>query len=284
VSAIRTQRVRSMMIPWPRVRTISSEATRAEVLHNLAQHPHSHWPVKDGSGRPVGYILARDLKSSSPTDDSWVHLIRPMKAVAPDDDIETTLLDLRNDRDAVRLVEQGGEPIGLVTLDDILDHVVGRVKRERPVDATSLAEALAAGAVVLDMRARTADEAIAELAAAIPATALPANASVCSIAQQRERDISTDLGIGVAIPHARCPHLTRPVMVFGRSASGIHFGDSTENGNGEPVRLVFLVVTPAELPETQLALLAQISQLVSNPKARERLLRAETAQYVVETL
>jgi monovalent cation:H+ antiporter-2, CPA2 family len=284
VSAIRTQRVRSMMIPWPRVRTISTEASRAEVLHSLAQHPHSHWPVIDGGSKPVGYILARDLKASSPTDDSWVQLIRPMKAVAPDDDIETTLLDLRNDRDSVRLVEQGTEPIGLVTLDDILDHVVGRVRRERPIDAASLAEALAAGGVVLDMRARTADEAIAELAAAIPATSLPANSSVRAIAQRREREISTDLGIGVAIPHARCPNLTRPVIVFGRSHSGIRFDSNSANDSGEPVRLVFLVVTPAEQPETQLALLAQISQLVSNPKTRERLLRADTAQFVADTI
>jgi mannitol/fructose-specific phosphotransferase system IIA component (Ntr-type)/predicted transcriptional regulator len=284
VSAIRTQRVRSMMIPWPRVRTLSTAATRAEVLQSLAQHPHSHWPVVKGSNRAVGYLLARDLKQSSPTDESWVQLIRPLKSVAPDDDIETTLLELRNDRDSVRVVEQADEPIGLVTLDDILDHVVGRVRRRQPRDPYLLSDALAAGGVVLDMQANTADEAIAELAAAIPQASLPANASVCAIAQQRERDISTDLGIGVAIPHARCPKLTQPVLVYGRSSVGIPFGDSQDDSASEPVRLVFLIVTPADQPETQLALLAQVSTLVSNPRMRERLLQADTPDQVAATL
>ncbi|RIK72776.1 MAG: hypothetical protein DCC68_25950 [Planctomycetota bacterium] len=281
VSAIRTQRVRSMMIPWPRVRTLSSDATREEVLHALAQHPHSHWPVIDAAmGRVAGYLLARDLKTSSRGDESWVHLLRPLKSVAPDDDIESALLDLRNDRNSARLVEQAGEPIGLVTLDDILDHVVGRVRRHQPGEAASLGEALAAGRVVLDMSAQTADESIAELAAAIPAASLPEGASVCAVAQEREHEISTDLGVGVAIPHARCPNLSQPVIVFGRSRSGIRFAADSD----ELVRLVFLVVTPEEHPETQLALLAQISQAVANPQTRERLLHADSPQEVAAAL
>jgi CPA2 family monovalent cation:H+ antiporter-2 len=282
VTAIRTQRVRSMMIPWPRVRTLATTYSRSEVLQHFAQHPHTHWAVVDPRNAAViGYVRAKDFSIHDTADDSWLHLVRRLSSVQPDDDIETVLLDMRNDRDTVRMVEQLGEPIGLVTLDDILDHVVGRVRRQHPHEAVaSLKDALAAGGVVLELTGQTADAVITELAGAIPAGLLPPNSTVCDLALQRERDVSTDLGIGVAIPHARCPRLTRPVVMFGRAAHGVAFSEEST----QPVRLVFLVVTPQEQPDTQLALLAQLSQVVASHATRNRLLMATTENEVIEAV
>jgi mannitol/fructose-specific phosphotransferase system IIA component (Ntr-type) len=100
------------------------------------------------------------------------------------------------------------------------------------------------------------------------------------MAQQRERDISTDLGVGVAIPHARCPRLARPIVVFGRSARGVRFSAESE----EPVRLVFLAVTPHEQPEAQLALLAQLSQAAASDSTRARLLQAATLRDAIDAI
>ena len=83
----------------------------------------------------------------------------------------------------------------------------------------------------------------------------------------------TDLGLGVAIPHARCPGLADPLVVFGRSTQGIVFDPES----AEPVRLVFLLVTPAEQPELQVFLLGQLARLAGNASVREQLARAATA-------
>ena len=64
---------------------------------------------------------------------------------------------------------------------------------------------------------------IAELVAAIPADKLPPHACVADLAIAREREISTNLGFGVAIPHARCEFLTAPLIVVGRSSEGVVF-------------------------------------------------------------
>jgi mannitol/fructose-specific phosphotransferase system IIA component (Ntr-type) len=100
------------------------------------------------------------------------------------------------------------------------------------------------------------------------------------LALARERQVVTDMGNGVAIPHARCPGLTRPLIVFGRSAGGILFDESSS----EPVHLIFLVVTPAERPNVQVFLLEQLASVAHSEFVRERLMRAQSRQEVFEII
>ena len=101
-----------------------------------------------------------------------------------------------------------------------------------------------------------------------------------TLALARERLLSTDIGQGVAIPVARCPGLTRPLMVLGRSAEGILFSTHSI----EPARLIFLLVTPAERPNVQVFLLAQLTRAVGSEFIRERLYREPSAQELVEII
>ena len=61
---------------------------------------------------------------------------------------------------------------------------------------------------------------------------------VDAIAGTRETESVTDIGLGVAIPHARCPGLPGPLVIFGRSREGVLY----KGGSGEPVKLFFLLV------------------------------------------
>jgi len=97
-------------------------------------------------------------------------------------------------------------------------------------------------------------------------------------AMAREREVPTDLGIGVAIPHARCPHLRGPIAVIGRSRAGIAFSKAP----AEPVHLIVLLVTPAERPDVQVLLLGQVARLAGDRAKRERLARAESVSEIVE--
>jgi CPA2 family monovalent cation:H+ antiporter-2 len=282
MSKIRSQRVRSIMVPWTRVRRLSSTASRQEVLRQLAEHRFSRWPVTDGqTGKVVGYLLAKDLIAEAAADGNWTRLVRPLHALQSDDDVESTLLRMQNEGASVYLVEDSLAPVGLVTLEDILEQVVGRIEDEYPRELTvSLRDAIEAGGVVLDLAAGTSVEAIAELAAAIAAETLPPDVHVAELAIERESEVSTDLGCGVAIPHAHCANLSAPVLVFGRSAEGILFTPES----AELVCLVFLLVTPSDQPDLQLSLLAQLSRIAGDAKARERLRRASSAPEVIDIL
>jgi mannitol/fructose-specific phosphotransferase system IIA component (Ntr-type) len=68
--------------------------------------------------------------------------------------------------------------------------------------------------------------------------------------------------------------------VFGRSLEGIPFSTETS----EPVRLMFLLVTPLDQPDVQLSLLAQLARLSGDESIRERLRNASSTVEVLEAL
>jgi PTS system fructose-specific IIC component len=136
----------------------------------------------------------------------------------------------------------------------------------------TLPAALRAGGIVLELRGTTCEEVIQELVAAVPSGRLPPDVRLDRLVLDREQEHSTDLGVGVAVPHAHCPQLASSLVVFGRSSAGVRFSP-------EPsplVHLVFLLVAPSEQPDEQLALLAQLARLAASPQARQELLNART--------
>ncbi|MFO0904984.1 MAG: cation:proton antiporter [Pirellulales bacterium] len=277
VSNIRTQRVRSVMVPWTRVRCLPASADRDSVLALIAQERFSRWPVLSATGdRPIGYLLTKDLIARASSSD-WLSLVRPLKSIGADETIEVVLQRMQEESDSVYTVEDDGQLVGLVTLEDILEQVVGQIGDEYPHEPPiALSDALRQGAIVRELAAADGPGAIQELAEAIPESVLPAGIRrelIVRLAQEREEQYSTDLGNGVAIPHARLPGLTSPLLVFGRSSTGIEF----TAGSPELVRLAFLLVTPAEQPEAQLALLNQLGLVCRDPQVCEALLNAESS-------
>jgi mannitol/fructose-specific phosphotransferase system IIA component (Ntr-type)/voltage-gated potassium channel Kch len=282
MSNIRSQTVRSIMVPWSKVRRVSTAATRAEVLQQIAEHRYSRWPVVDPhSGRVLGYLLAKDFIAEASRDDDWTRLVRPLRSVESSNDVQSTLLEMQTEAAAICLVENSGIPVGLVALEDILEQVVGRIEDEYPHAATvSLRDAIAAGAVVLDLAGTTREAVIEELAAAVPEERLPRDSLVAELAIARELEHSSDLGVGVAFPHARSPSLTAPILALGRSSLGVPFSEAA----AEPVRLIFLLLTPEDQLDLHLSLLSQLARLARDADARERLGHAKSRQEILEIL
>ncbi len=276
------QTVKDAMIPWHRVQSLRQSAGRDEVMRLLAEHRFSRWPVLDpATGIPIGYLLIKDLIVQPAGDQDWVKLVRPVRTVRPDDNLEATMQRLQKDGANMAVVVDGHRPVGLISLEDILEEVVGRIEDEFPrLPRLYLKEALTAGGVLLDVPAQTPEAAIRALAALIPAQNVPHGADVCALALARERQVVTDMGHGVAIPHARCPGLARPLIVFGRATEGILFDEKA----AEPVRLIFLVVTPAERPNVQVFLLEQLASVARSDFVRERLIRAQSPEEVLEII
>ncbi|MFQ6093886.1 MAG: PTS sugar transporter subunit IIA [bacterium] len=97
---------------------------------------------------------------------------------------------------------------------------------------------------------------------------------------ERERMISTGIGEGVAIPHAKYDQLTKPLLAFGRSPEGIKF----ESLDGRKVHLVFLLLSPKEDPAKYVKLLGKMARLLDNGELREALKRAETPEQIIDTI
>jgi CBS domain containing-hemolysin-like protein len=285
------QRVRDAMVRWSEVKYLAQSASHQDVLRAMFEHRFSRWPVLDTCGRPVGYLLAKDLvvsgqlgtgsSAASASTAHWNRLIRPVRTVRPQDNLEDTLQHLQREGANMAVVMESDRPIGLITLEDILEEVVGSIEDEYPrLPKVFLKEALASGGVALDLQAQTPDDAIRELAEMIPHENLPPDVDVAALASARERQMPTDIGLGVAVPHARCPQLAKPILVFGRSAAGLNFSPKST----EPVRLIFLLVTPSERPNLQVFLLSQIASIARSEFVRERLNLARSSADVAEVI
>jgi mannitol/fructose-specific phosphotransferase system IIA component (Ntr-type) len=73
---------------------------------------------------------------------------------------------------------------------------------------------------------------------------------------EREAIMPTGIGHGIAIPHARIEGLARPVVAIGMSHDGVDFNAP----DGEPARLMFLVLTDVADGGTQVSILADIAR------------------------
>ncbi len=78
---------------------------------------------------------------------------------------------------------------------------------------------------------------------------------------RREAKMSTGIKRGIAIPHAKTSFTSGVIGVLGISDRGIDY----ESLDGEPVRMLFLLVSSEADAGTHLAVLKKIAVLVENP-------------------
>jgi nitrogen PTS system EIIA component len=76
----------------------------------------------------------------------------------------------------------------------------------------------------------------------------------------REKTMSTGIGLGIAIPHADHPNVAAPLLVLIRPEKPIDF-DSLDN---EPVDIVFGLIMPERKTHLHIQLLAGISRVCKN--------------------
>lgn len=275
------QTVRAAMIPWAQVHYVSRQATRHQLMRTVTETRYSRYPVVDGSGPPREYLLLKDLIVQAADEGDWTRVLRPLPSVGPDELLEIVMQKLQADGANMAVVVDGTKSVGVITLEDILEEVVGRIEDEYPrLPRLYLKDALSLGGVLLNMQATDAESAIRELTAIIPPQNLPKDATVTELALARERQLPTDVGHNVAIPHARCPGLAKPIMVVGRSRDGIVFSASST----EKVRLVFLLITPSERPQIQVFFLSQLANVAASELVRERLSRAADIHEVIDII
>ena len=130
-----------------------------------------------------------------------------------------------------------------------------------------LAEILAAGAILPDLRVQNKKQLLMELAQVLSSQTKVDARTIFDVLHQREKLGSTGLGQGIAVPHGRLPSITRVHGVFARLATPVDF-DSVD---GEAVDIVFGLVSPDHAGADHLTALARVSRLLREQKTVAKL-------------
>lgn len=128
---------RNVMTPVEKLASLRLTTTvwRASVM--VFEQHFSRYPVLSDSGKKsIGYVLSKDiLESLADGDDdaSIEHLIRPIEVVSPDMRCDDLLHFLRKSMTQIALVGTRNNVIGLVTLEDVLEELVGEIHDEQDI-------------------------------------------------------------------------------------------------------------------------------------------------------
>ena len=124
--------------------------------------------------------------------------------------------------------------------------------------------------VFIDIEAKNKREAISAIAALMAERKIIKDAdSISKAIWDREKSMSTAIGEGIALPHARVDNLDKPILCFFRLKNPVEFSAP----DNRPVQLLFLELTDTNDDGMQLNLIAQVSRFVSRAKNRQKLLK-----------
>ena len=144
-----------------------------------------------------------------------------------------------------------------------------------------LSELLSRERVRVPLRSASKEALLEELVGVLrDAGALADAEAVLGAVRERERVLSTGVGSGVAIPHGKSESAPELAMAAGVTGAPVDF-DALD---GEPVRLLFLLVGPDSAAGLHVKALGRISRLVRRDGFRERLMAAESADEFLEVL
>ncbi|MBN1793435.1 MAG: PTS sugar transporter subunit IIA [Candidatus Omnitrophica bacterium] len=97
---------------------------------------------------------------------------------------------------------------------------------------------------------------------------------------EREEVATTGIGKGIGIPHAKSSAFSGVTCALGLAGEGIDFASV----DGEPVRIIFLIVASKNMNAQYLSLLANTSRLMQCDDLRNALLQAKDTKQVLDVI
>jgi len=127
-----------VMVAAPRMDLIDIDAPFDEMLHLIIETAHSRFPVYEGEKENViGILLAKDLLKLQRAPEFNIRaLLRPAAFVPESKGLNDLLREFRGNRNHLAIViDEFGRTAGLITIEDVLEQIVGDIEDEFDIDA-----------------------------------------------------------------------------------------------------------------------------------------------------
>jgi putative hemolysin len=128
LAGIEKKRIKDILLPWNHVVSVHKSSSMDEVIHVVVGSGHTRLPIID-RGHVVGLLHTKEfiaLKESGET--QWNKIIRPAILIQPNDSALGVMRLLQEKRSHMAIVlSTSGERMGIVTMEDIFEEVVGDI-------------------------------------------------------------------------------------------------------------------------------------------------------------
>ena len=131
--------VREIMTPRPDIVAIRDDATTADLIALFREQEYSRFPVyKDSLDNIAGFVFVKDLVALDNRDDTRpiTSLLRPAVIVPESKRVPELLKQFQRQQTQIAIVvDEYGGTAGLVTIEDMLEEIVGEIRDEYDVES-----------------------------------------------------------------------------------------------------------------------------------------------------
>ncbi|MDF1588610.1 MAG: transporter associated domain-containing protein [Gammaproteobacteria bacterium] len=138
--SVSQMQARDIMIPRSQVVMVSRNASAADMLQVMAETAHSRFPVVDDDRDDViGILLAKDVLSAVVANEKFEfdlrEILRPAVFIPESKRLNVLLREFRARRNHMAIVvDEYGGVAGIVTIENVLEQIVGEIEDEHDVD------------------------------------------------------------------------------------------------------------------------------------------------------
>ena len=146
---VSTDQVRDIMIPRPQVVFVDKDEEPGDFLPRIVRSSHSRFPVINSETDKIeGILLAKDLLPFLSTQNieefKLSELIRPAILIPESKKLNILLDELRAGKNHMAIVlDEYGDVTGIVTIEDVLEEIVGEIEDEHDKDSGTLIKQIA---------------------------------------------------------------------------------------------------------------------------------------------
>lgn len=135
--------VEQVMVSRGQMITVDVNQNLSELLPIITESAHSRFPVTDGDkDAVVGILLAKDLLRQPEAENNdtrpWATLLRPAVFIPESKRLNVLLQEFRDSRNHMAIVvNEYGSVVGLITIEDVLEQIVGNIEDEHDIDGAA---------------------------------------------------------------------------------------------------------------------------------------------------
>jgi len=138
VMQVAEMQVRDIMIPRSQIVVVERDSNLKTMLPTVIDSAHSRFPViGENKDEVVGILLAKDLLTQINTDDNFNmrEILRPAVFVPESKRLNVLLDEFRANRNHMAIVvDEYGGIAGLITIEDVLEQIVGEIEDEHDIE------------------------------------------------------------------------------------------------------------------------------------------------------